>query len=169
MNEGRLFSGKSLGEKTNFSIGGAFNPNVLHIDKAVKRLEKKVDAGAHYFMTQPVYDIDRIKTIHEAVKELEAPVFIGIMPLVSAGNAEFLHNEVPGIQLTADTRKRMAACGNDSEAAEREGIAIAKELIDETLRYFNGIYLITPFLRYEITAELTKYVQEQTSAGVTEI
>lgn len=169
MNEGRLFSGKSLGEKTNFSIGGAFNPNVLHIDKAVKRLEKKVNAGAHYFMSQPVYEINRIKTIHEAVKELETPVFIGIMPLVSAGNAEFLHNEVPGIQLTGDIRKRMAACGNDSEAAKREGIAIAKELIDETLRYFNGIYLITPFLRYEITAELTKYVQEQTSAGVTEI
>ncbi|SDH08395.1 homocysteine S-methyltransferase [Alteribacillus persepolensis] len=161
MNEGRSFSGKSLGEKTSFTIAAAFNPNVRNVDRAVKRLEKKVDAGADYFMSQPVYGKEQFKEIYEATKHLDAPIYVGIMPLVSSRNAEFLHNEVPGIKLTDETRKIMADCGQDREKAQKEGIAIAKSLIDEALLYFQGIYLITPFLRYDITTELTSYIRAQ--------
>lgn len=161
MNEGRSYSGKSLGEKTSFTVAAAFNPNVRNLHKAVQRLEKKIDAGADYFMTQPVYGDSQFQEIYEAVQHLSVPIYIGIMPLVSSKNAEFLHNEVPGIQLTDETRQRMAACGNDRESAQAEGIAIAEELIDQALKYFHGIYLITPFLRYDITAELTAYVRKK--------
>ncbi|MFB4163444.1 bifunctional homocysteine S-methyltransferase/methylenetetrahydrofolate reductase [Alteribacillus sp. JSM 102045] len=160
MNEGRSFSGKSLGEKTSFTVAAAFNPNVRNLERAVKRLEKKIDAGADYFMSQPVYGIEQFKEIYEATKHLPVPIYIGIMPLVSSRNAEFLHNEVPGIKLTDETRQKMAACGEDREKAQQEGIAIAKTLIDKALNYFHGVYLITPFLRYDITAELTAYIRE---------
>lgn len=161
LNEGISFSGKSLGQKANFSIGAAFNPNVRHLDKAVQRMEKKIDAGADYFMSQPIYSEKQLEEVYEATKHLKKPLYVGIMPLISSRNAEFLHNEVPGIKLTDEIRARMAECGNDKEKAAREGIAIAKSLLDTALQYFQGIYLITPFLRYEMTVELTNYIHEQ--------
>ncbi|SFP40694.1 bifunctional homocysteine S-methyltransferase/methylenetetrahydrofolate reductase [Salibacterium halotolerans] len=161
MNEGRSYSGNSLGEKTSFTVAAAFNPNVRNLHKAVQRLEKKIDAGADYFMTQPVYAKEQFETIYKEVKHLSTPIYIGIMPLVSSRNAEFLHNEVPGIQLTEEIRVRMSAGGEDRATAQAEGLAISKELIDEALRYFNGVYLITPFLRFDMTAELTDYVRKK--------
>ncbi|QHN48459.1 bifunctional homocysteine S-methyltransferase/methylenetetrahydrofolate reductase [Geobacillus stearothermophilus] len=164
-NEGLSYSGKPLGQKTNFSIGAAFNPNVRHLDKAVERMEKKIQCGAHYFLTQPVYSEEKIVQIYEATKHLATPIYIGIMPLVSARNAEFLHHEVPGITLSDEIRARMAACGSDPVEAAREGIAIAKSLIDAAFDLFNGIYLITPFLRYDMTVELVRYIHEKEAAA----
>ena len=98
--------------------------------------------------------------MYEATKHLEQPIFIGIMPLISKRNADFLHFEVPGITLPEAVRERMD--GHETkEAAIEEGIRISQELIDETMKYFNGIYLITPFLKYEITEHLVKYVREK--------
>jgi methionine synthase / methylenetetrahydrofolate reductase(NADPH) len=164
-NEGLSYSGKPLGQKTNFSIAAAFNPNVRHLDKAVERLEKKIQCGAHYFITQPLYSERQIEEVYEATKHLKTPIYIGIMPLVSARNADFLHHEVPGITLSEEIRARMAACANDPVQAAREGIAIAKSLIDAAFDLFNGIYLITPFLRYEMTVELVRYVHEKEKAA----
>ncbi|WP_018922211.1 bifunctional homocysteine S-methyltransferase/methylenetetrahydrofolate reductase [Salsuginibacillus kocurii] len=161
MNEGRSFSGKSLGEKTNFTVAGAFNPNVRSVERAVARLDKKIDAGVDYFMSQPIYSEEKLKEVYEATKHLPVPIFIGIMPLVTPRNAEFLHNEVPGIKLTDEIRERMAACGEDRQKGEEEGLKLAKQLVDAALEYFNGIYLITPFLRYEMTAELTRYIKSK--------
>ncbi|WP_078578120.1 bifunctional homocysteine S-methyltransferase/methylenetetrahydrofolate reductase [Salipaludibacillus agaradhaerens] len=160
LNEGISFSGKDLGEKTVFTVAGAFNANARYIDKEVKRLERKIKAGADYFMSQPVYSIAQLETVYEATKHLPVPIYIGIMPLVSSRNAEFLHNEVPGIILSDDVRKRMATCGKSKLEGEKEGLLLAKELIDEAKTYFNHIYLITPFLRYEMTVELTRYIQD---------
>lgn len=103
----------------------------------------------------------KIKEIYEATKHLNVPIFIGIMPLTSLKNAEFLHNEVPGIKLSDEIIERMRAFDGDKEKSQQTGIEIAKELIDTALRYFNGIYLITPFLRYEMTADLARYIREQ--------
>ncbi|WP_332630066.1 bifunctional homocysteine S-methyltransferase/methylenetetrahydrofolate reductase [Halalkalibacter flavus] len=159
LNEGISFSGKELGQKANFSVGAAFNPNVRHLDKAVKRMEKKIESGADYFMTQPIYSIEQMESLANETKHIKEPIYIGIMPLTGTRNAEFLHNEVPGIKLTDEIRAAMAACGDDKEAAAAEGIQIARSLIDAALQYFNGIYLITPFMRYEMTVELTKYIE----------
>ncbi|GIN99967.1 bifunctional homocysteine S-methyltransferase/methylenetetrahydrofolate reductase [Brevibacillus laterosporus] len=169
LNQGYAFSGKQLKQHAQFIVGAAFNPHVRHLDAAVARLEKKVEAGADYIMTQPVYDAETIVQIYEATKHIRVPIFIGIMPLTSSRNAEFLHNEVPGIKLSTYALEQMKLF--TGEAARQEGNRMAKELIDATLQYFNGIYLITPFNYYQMTVELTQYIrqQEQVKAGFKEV
>lgn len=158
LNEGIAFSGKPLKQRANFVVGAAFNPNVKHLDKAVKRLERKVEAGADFIMTQPVFDPALFQQIAEMTEHIPIPIFIGIMPLASGRNAEFLHNEVPGIKLSDDVRARMA--GLEGEEGRKAGVAIAKELLDEAMRWFKGIYLMTPFLAYEMTVQLVEHVWE---------
>ncbi|WP_342491615.1 bifunctional homocysteine S-methyltransferase/methylenetetrahydrofolate reductase [Bacillus sp. FSL R5-0422] len=160
-NEGLSFSGKPLGKKTNFSVAGAFNPNVRHIDKAVKRLEKKIEYGADYFISQPVYSEEQLVKIHEESRHLDKPIYIGIMPLTSSRNAEFIHHEIPGIKLSDSIRDIMARAGEDKEKQRAEGLAIARSLLDTACDLFNGIYLITPFLRSDLTAELTTYIHQK--------
>lgn len=160
LNQGITFSGKPMKQKAHFVVGAAFNPHVRHFDAAIKRLEKKVEAGADFIMTQPIYDGEMLKLIYERTRHIPIPIFVGIMPLTSSRNAEFLHNEVPGIKISESARERMRKFGAGPDARQ-EGIAIAKELLDVALEYFNGIYLITPFSYYEMTAELTKYVREK--------
>ncbi|MCM3139088.1 bifunctional homocysteine S-methyltransferase/methylenetetrahydrofolate reductase [Bacillus safensis] len=160
-NEGLSFSGKPLGKKTNFSVAGAFNPNVRHIDKAVKRLEKKIEYGADYFISQPVYSEEQLVKIHEESRHLDKPIYIGIMPLTSSRNAEFIHHEIPGIKLSDSIRDIMAKAGEDKEKQRAEGLAIARSLLDTACELFNGIYLITPFLRSDLTAELTTYIHQK--------
>lgn len=159
LNEGAAFSGRPLKEKAAFLVGTALNPNVKHLHKAIERLEKKIEAGADYAMTQPVYDPELIVRLHEATKHLPIPIFLGIMPFTSGRNAEYLHNEVPGITLSDDVRRRMA--GLEGEAGRKVSLEISKELLDVAMERFNGIYLMTPFMSYEITVELTKYVRER--------
>lgn len=157
LNDGVGFSGRTLKKRAAFTVAAAFNPNTRHLHKAVERLEKKVEAGADYVMSQPLFDHEQIFQVAEATKHIQVPIFIGIMPLTSHRNAEFLHNEVPGIRLSDDVRARMARY--EGEDARKQGNEIAMELIDTARRHFNGIYLITPFMRYEMTAELARYVR----------
>jgi methionine synthase I (cobalamin-dependent)/5,10-methylenetetrahydrofolate reductase len=161
LNEGLSFSGKDLGQKTDFSIAAAFNPNVRSLEKAVKRLEKKISYGADYFISQPVFSEEKLLEVYENTKHLQAPIYIGLMPLISSKNAEFLHNEVPGIKIADSIRDRMSLFNDNPAQAVREGIEISKSLIDAALDLFNGIYLITPFLRYELTAELADYARQR--------
>jgi len=160
LNEGISFSGKPLRKKANFSVAAAFNPNVRVLDRAVARLEKKIEHGADYFISQPVYTKEKIKEIYEATKHLSTPIYIGIMPLTSFRSAEFLHHEVPGIKLSDKVLERMKACEGDKEREAAEGVAIAKELLDTAAQYFNGIYLITPFIRYDMTIQLMQYIKQ---------
>ncbi|RKD23048.1 bifunctional homocysteine S-methyltransferase/methylenetetrahydrofolate reductase [Ammoniphilus oxalaticus] len=152
LNEGIGFSGRELKKRSTFTVATAFNPNTRHLHKAVERLEKKLEAGADYIMSQPLYDHDQFAQVAEATAHLDAPMFVGIMPLTGHRNAEFLHNEVPGIQLSDEVRSRMAKFEGDD--ARKQGVEIALELLETAQRYFNGIYLITPFMRYEMTVEL---------------
>ncbi|MBU5246373.1 bifunctional homocysteine S-methyltransferase/methylenetetrahydrofolate reductase [Bacillus halotolerans] len=160
-NEGLSLSGKPLGKKTNFSVAAAFNPNVRHLDKAVKRLEKKIDCGADYFISQPVYSEQQLVDIHNETKHLKTPIYIGVMPLTSSRNAEFIHNEIPGIKLSDSIREKMARAGEDKEKQKAEGLAIARSLLETACELFNGIYLITPFLRSDLTSELTSYIKQK--------
>lgn len=112
-------------------------------------------------MTQPVYDPELIVAVKEATAHLDVPIFIGIMPLASGKNAEYLHNEVPGIQLSDSVRKRME--GLQGEEGRKVGVEIAKELLDTAMEHFNGIYLITPFMFYEMSVILSNYVWEKSA------
>lgn len=155
LNQGISFSGQPLKSRAQFIVGTAFNPYARNFEAAIKRLERKVEAGADFVMTQPVYDRETIRQIYEGTRHISIPVFIGIMPLTGERNAEFLHNEVPGITLSKEALNRMR--GLKGEPARQEGVSMAKELIDEAMVYFKGIYLITPFNYNEMTVELTKY------------
>jgi len=159
LNSGVSFSGKPLQQKTNFTIGVAFNANVNKIETQVSRLRKKIEMGADFVMTQPIFDPAKAKIIYEATKSFSIPIFVGVMPLVSGRNADFLHNEVPGIEIPEAIRQRMWRY--EGEQARQEGLAVAKELVDAVLEHFNGLYLITPFLRYEMTAELVEYARRR--------
>lgn len=160
LNEGISFSGKPLKHRARFVVGCAFNPNVKHLDKAFERLEKKIEAGADFVMTQPVYDPALIEAVGEAARRLPVPVFLGIMPVVSEANAVYLHNEVPGIRLPDAVLRRME--GLKGERGREEGVRIAKELLDVAIGLFHGIYLMTPMLFSSMTAELTRYVWRMT-------
>jgi methionine synthase / methylenetetrahydrofolate reductase(NADPH) len=161
-NEGLSFSGKDLGQKGDFSIAAAFNPNVRSLEKAVIRMEKKIKYGADYFITQPVYSENLLLEVYEQTKHLDAPVYIGLMPLTGSRNAEFLHNEVPGIKISQNILDTMSKLKDNPVQSKKEGIAITKSLIEIAAELFNGIYLITPFMNYEMTVELAHYTREYT-------
>jgi len=157
MNAGRTFGGRDLKRLTQFIAGCSFNPNVKNLDIQVKRLERKVAAGAQFVMTQPIFDPALAKITHDTTTSFGIPVLVGVMPLLNARNAEFLHNEVPGIVIPDQIRERM--CGKQGEEGEKEGLAIAQELAAEVLAHFRGIYLITPLARYEVTAALNRAIR----------
>lgn len=159
LNQGVAFSGQALEQPSRFVVGTSFNPHVVNFDKAIERLKRKVAAGADYVMTQPIFDQDLFERMAVATKDLGVPVFAGIMPLVSNRNAQFLHNEVPGIEIPQNILDRMSE--TTKETAVVEGLRIAEELVDAALQHFRGIYLITPFLRYELTAALTAYIRSK--------
>lgn len=156
-NRGINTDGDALKTKTNFNIAGAFDPNVRKLDGAVRRLEKKLESGMHYFITQPVYSKEKIKEVYEATKHLDVPFFIGIMPVTSYNNALFLHNEVPGIKLSETILEQFEAVKDDKAKTKALSLKLSKELIDTVHEYFNGLYLITPFQKVDYTLELANY------------
>ncbi|MGT2907027.1 bifunctional homocysteine S-methyltransferase/methylenetetrahydrofolate reductase [Streptococcus dentiloxodontae] len=162
LNKGKGYSGASLKKATNFTVAAAFNPNVRNLERCGRLIDKKITSGADYFITQPIFNSDTIEALAELTKPYEHPFFIGIMPITSYNNAIFLHNEVPGIQLSDGFLSKLEAVKDDKEACQQLGLEESKRLIDKALQYFNGIYLITPFLRYDLTVELADYIREKT-------
>jgi homocysteine S-methyltransferase len=153
MNRGVNAVGRPLKGETRFIIGCAFNPNALNFDSQVRKLETKLRAGADYVMTQPVFDVALARRTVAALKPLGVPVFLGVMPILSSRNAEFLHNEVPGIKIAEALREKLRHAADDT-AATRLGLEVAREVRDVALEAFNGVYLITPFLRYDVSVDL---------------
>jgi homocysteine S-methyltransferase len=158
-NEGYNNAGLPMGRTTRFTIGVAFNPNSRSLAGHVTRLRKKVACGAHFAMTQPIYDLERYRQMKALTTDLNIPILVGVMPLLSERNAEFVHNEVPGIMLTEDIRRRMK--GLSGKAGRQVGMQICKELVDAMADDADGFYLIPPQLRTEMAIELTVYIQEK--------
>jgi len=159
MNEGFAANGRDLKAKGGFIIGCAFNPNAKNVDSQVRKLEDKVKAGAHFVMTQPIFDPALARLTHEKTKHLGIPILVGVMPLLNTRNTEFLHNEVPGINIPDAMRELMR--GKEGAEGNAVGLAIARDLCDEILALFPGIYLITPLLRFDLTVELSHHVRAQ--------
>ena len=153
LNQGQNFSGDDLKHPTSFTIGAAFNPNTPRLAGQVKRMRKKIELGAQFFQTQPVYDRDTVDRILEHTQDIDAPILLGILPLVSSRNAEFLHNEFPGISIPADVREKMRQAGKDGV---QQGIEVAWELIRYAYPHFAGIYIMPPFNKYPIAVELIR-------------
>lgn len=160
LNAGLNGAGNPIDRGTGFTIGAAFNPNVQKMEVQVARLEKKVAAGARFVQTQPLFDLERLDTMLGLTKGIGIPILPGILPLVSERNAEFLHNEVPGIVIPDEIRARMR--GKGKEEGVREGLAIAREFIDAARDRVGGFYIIPPFGNHRVAAELVRHIRSTT-------
>ncbi len=157
LNQGRNMLGADLGEGTRFCLGAAFNPNVTHLQGQVNKLHKKLAAGARFFQTQPVYSVAVFQRMVQALEGVSAPVFLGLLPLVSERNAEFLHNEVPGIVLPDEVRKRMR--GTSGDAGVAAGMAIAAELVQSCAPQAAGYYIMPPFGKVDLALQLIEIIK----------
>ncbi len=158
LNRGHMLSGKSIATPTSLSIGVAFNANAPNLKAEVLKLRKKVDSGARFAMTQPVFTADLARKVIEACSGIDIKIFIGVFPLVSSRNAEFMENEVPGISIPIAIRERISA-SPDKADARRIGLEIASSLIDEIKDEIDGLYLISPLNRWSLPLELVKRVR----------
>jgi homocysteine S-methyltransferase len=154
MNRGIDPAGKRLpGGQTSFLLATGLEPGAADLDKEIRRLERKKEAGAEVVMTQPIFQIDLLETVLRRIAHLEMPVLVGVLPLVSYKNAEFLHNEVPGMQIPAEIRERMRHTPG-GDAARREGVKIAREMLFAVRDRVQGAYLMPPLGRYELALEV---------------
>jgi methionine synthase I (cobalamin-dependent)/5,10-methylenetetrahydrofolate reductase len=164
LNEGVDVAGNAIGQPTDFVIGAALNPVAQDLEWELDRFQRKLEAGAHFVMTQPVYDADLFAQVLARIGPVSVPVLMGIMPLQSYRNAEFVHNELPGVTLTESVLTRMRAAGTEGQA---EGLRIALETLDACLHLVTGVYIMPTFGRYEPAAELVRTLRLRTPSLVT--
>ncbi len=160
-NVGVDYSGTDIGQPTSFLVGCAVNPDAPDVDKEIKTLRKKIVAGADFALTQPVYAVGAARAFLRRYEDtfggpLALPVLVGVLPLYNTRHANFLHNEVPGITIPEALRERMAKAG---PAGAQEGVSIAVELLTELRDVVHGAYLMPPFGRYEMAAEILDSVR----------
>jgi len=155
LNQGLDMGGRSMKGQTAFVIGVGANPAAQNPEREMDRLERKIEQGAEYIMTQPIYDHELLCQFLKRVKHLKRPVLPGILPLASYRNAEFLHNEVPGMTIPESVRERMYKAGDDGET---EGIAIAREMLLEIRQCAQGVYIMPPFNRYHIARKVLEVI-----------
>jgi homocysteine S-methyltransferase len=151
LNHGLDFARRPLKGQTSFVLGVGCNPGAPDLAREIRRYEEKVKAGAEYVFSQPVYDPELLDRFLKGIAHVKPiPFFVGILPLASAKNADFLHTQVPGMQIPAETRHRMHLAPT-KEAQQQEGIKIAAEALREARNYpqIQGAYIFPPFGRYE--------------------
>jgi len=150
MNRGLDATGNSIGEPTAFCVGAALNPAAAEPRQEMDRFLAKVEAGARWAQTQPVYDLEILERFFGAARP-PIPIVVGILPLHSSRHTEFLHNEVPGISVPDAVRARMREAG---DRGLRVGIEMAQVLLRDVERRYAGAYLMPSFGRFEVVAEV---------------
>ena len=146
LNHGLDLGNNPIGEPTAFCIGVGVNPGAINLDEEIKRFEWKVEAGAQYAITQPVFDTNQLRDFLKRIQHVRIPIIAGIWPLVSYRNAEFLHNEVPGVRVTPSIMDRMReASAISKEAGREEGLKIARESLLEVRDEIQGVQVSAPF------------------------
>ncbi len=163
-NRGLDPSGKELGARTSFVLATGAEPAAADFEREMNRLKRKVAAGADCVMTQPVYDPSHLERLLAAMEGLGVPVIVGILPLSSSRNAEFLHKEVPGMQIPDAIRERMRKAGKGDDA-RREGIAIACEALHALRERVAGAYIMPPLGRFDMAAEIIKQFASDRHVG----
>ena len=155
LNRGLDPGGNSIGSATSFVIGVGVNPAAIDPAHEIKRFEWKVDAGAEYAITQPVFDPAQLEKFLKQIDHVRIPIVAGIWPLVSVRNAEFLANEVPGVTVPAEIITRMRRANEKSkEHAVAEGIAIAREMLERVRPEVQGVQVSAPFGKVELALQV---------------
>ena len=152
LNHGLDIGGNSIGASTGFTIGVAANPGVPDIEQEIRRFAWKVEAGAEYAITQPVFDLRLLEIFLKRIEEFRIPVIAGIWPLTSLRNAEFMRNDLR-VSMPEAVMLRMAQA-ESPEAARAEGVNIAREMLAEAQPMVQGVQVSAPFGRYALAADV---------------
>jgi homocysteine S-methyltransferase len=156
-NQGHDVAGNSIGGPTAFTVGVALNLSAPDLDKEARVLEHKIDAGADFICTMPIYEPEVLDRFMAIMGDVPIPLLIGILPLVSHRHAEFLHNELPGFTIPEWVRQKMRAAGG---AGREIGMNMAIDLVSALRSVAAGAYLVPSFGRYDAIAELVKVAKE---------
>jgi homocysteine S-methyltransferase len=163
LNRGLDVGANPLGTQTGFLIGVGLNPYALHPEEELRRFEHKVEAGANFAVTQPVFDVDRLARLLErleAAKAKRIPVLASLWPLTSYRNAEFMNNEVPGVSVPPAVMERMRKA-DAGEVARAEGLGIAQETLLQLRGLVQGVQIAAPFGRYALAVEVAQILKER--------
>ncbi len=157
LNRGLDPGGNQIGRPTQFVIGVGVNPAAVDPEHEIRRFEWKVDAGAEFAITQPVFDVERLERFMGRIAHVRIPVVAGIWPLVSVRNAEFLANEVPGVTVPEAIIARMRRANEKSrDHAVAEGIAIAREMLERVRPLVQGAQVSAPFGKVELALDVLR-------------
>jgi len=165
LNRGLDASGNPLGAQTNFLIGVGANPETLTMDKALRRFQYKVEAGANFALTLPVFDVAKLASFLRQIEPITGgrfPVIASLWPLTSFRHAEFLNNEVPGITIPSAIMERMRRA-DTGDRARAEGVKIAQETLLEIREIVQGVQIAAPFGRYAMAVEVAQVLGERVS------
>jgi homocysteine S-methyltransferase len=155
LNRGFDLGGKVLKKPTGFHLGVGANPGAINLDYEIRRFEYKVEAGAEFAITQPVFDIELLENFLKRISHCRIPIIAGIWPLASLQNAEFMNNEVPGARVPPEIMDRMRKANEKgSEFARQEGIAIARETLFRIKDMIEGVQISPPFGRVELVTKI---------------
>jgi homocysteine S-methyltransferase len=155
LNHGLDPGNNPLGGATRWVIGVGVNPSAVDLERELSRFAWKVDAGADFAITQPVFDPKQLEVFLRKVEAHRVPIVAGIWPLVSYRNAEFLANEVPGVSVPAEILERMRkAQERGKEAALAEGVQIAREMFAQVKPHVQGVQASAPFGKVEVALEV---------------
>ncbi len=161
LNHGLDLGNNPIGEPTAFSIGVGVNPGAINLEEEIRRFEWKVEAGAEYAITQPVYDTEQFREFMEKITHVKIPIIAGIFPFVSSRNAEFMHNEVPGVRVTEDILDRMRKASDISkEHAKEEGLQIARESLMDVRDLISGVQVSAPFGNVKYALQVFEVLDE---------
>ncbi len=155
-NRGLDLASRVIDGQTSFHIGGAFNMSARDPDRELRILKRKIEAGAHFILTQPVYDQDLVEYWSDQLNPLKIPILMGLLPLRSSRHAEFLHNEVPGIVIPANIRSKLEKSG---KAAGTVGLTLAKEMLELCYEHFSGVYLLPSSDNFDTTVQLLEHLR----------
>lgn len=154
LNDGIDQAGNTISHPTNFLVGAALNLNNPNPEKEVNLLQKKIDAGADFVLTQPIYDPriaeNFIRHFEDRFGTLTLPIIVGLLPIYSNNHAQFLHHEVPGIDIPEYIQERIAKASDQAA----EGVKVAQELLVDLKNLTQGVYVMPPFARYNLAAEV---------------
>jgi homocysteine S-methyltransferase len=157
LNMGIDVGGNPIGEATSFVCGVGLNPGAVDIAREISRFEWKVDAGADFVVTQPVFDVEELLGFLERIRHVRIPLVAGVWPLASFRNAEFMNNEVPGVRVPPAILERMRRA-DTQEKARAEGIAIAQETLRALASHVQGVQIAAPFGRYATAVEVARAI-----------
>jgi homocysteine S-methyltransferase len=157
LNHGLDIGGNPMGSQTALLIGVGANPGAFNMDEEIRRFEWKVEAGAEYVVTQPVFDLDLLEAFLKRIEHVKIPLLCGIWPLTSFRNAEFMVNElrVPVPEIFMDRMRRV----DNAEKAREEGVAIAREMVSRVSKMVQGVQLSAPFGRYQMAIDVAEAIE----------